>query len=82
MPVLYTSSRRRPPRIRANGVYGYDFTYQHAPYYFPQMPNAYDLPTKYFHPLAYHTSDIQFLVPELARRESGCEFGPKHRPTT
>ena len=44
----------------SNGVYGYDFTYQHAPYYFPQMPNADDLPTKIFHPLAYHTSDIQF----------------------
>jgi para-nitrobenzyl esterase len=42
------------------GVYGYDFTYQHAPYYFPQMPNAYD-PTGHFQALAYHTSDIQFV---------------------
>jgi len=42
------------------GVYGYDFTYQHAPYYFPQMPNAYDS-TGYFQALAYHTADIQFV---------------------
>jgi para-nitrobenzyl esterase len=42
------------------GVYGYDFTYQHAPFYFPQMPNAYD-PTGHFQALAYHTADIQFV---------------------
>jgi para-nitrobenzyl esterase len=42
------------------GVYGYDFTYQHAPYYFPQMPNAFDS-TGYFQALAYHTADIQFV---------------------
>ena len=40
-------------------TYGYDFTYQNAPYYFPQMPNV-DSPTGHFQPLAYHTSDIQF----------------------
>jgi para-nitrobenzyl esterase len=41
-------------------TYAYEFTYQSAPYYFPQMPNAYD-PTGYFQPLAAHTIDIQFL---------------------
>jgi para-nitrobenzyl esterase len=44
------------------GIYTYDFTYQHAPYYFPQMPNVSD-PTGYFQPLAAHTIDIQFLFP-------------------
>jgi para-nitrobenzyl esterase len=43
-----------------NPVYGYDFTYPHAPYYFPQMPNVSD-PTGHFQPLAAHTIDIQFL---------------------
>jgi para-nitrobenzyl esterase len=41
-------------------VYGYDFTYQNAPYYFPQMPNA-AAPAGHFQPLAAHTSDIQFV---------------------
>jgi para-nitrobenzyl esterase len=45
------------------GVYGYDFTYQNAPYYFPQMPNPYG-PTGYFQALAYHTADIQFVFPK------------------
>jgi para-nitrobenzyl esterase len=36
-------------------TYGYEFTYQAAPYYFPQMPG--------FQPLAAHTIDIQFLFP-------------------
>jgi para-nitrobenzyl esterase len=43
-----------------NGVYGYDFTYQNAPYYFPKMPNPLS-PTGNFQPLAAHTIDIQFL---------------------
>lgn len=34
-------------------TYGYDFTYQEAPYYFPKMPG--------FKALAAHTIDIQFL---------------------
>lgn len=34
-------------------TYGYDFTYQNAPYYFPQMPG--------FTAKAAHTIDIQFL---------------------
>ena len=36
-------------------TYGYEFTYQSAPYYFPKMPG--------FQPLAAHTIDIQFLFP-------------------
>jgi carboxylesterase type B len=44
----------------AQATYAYDFTYQHAPYYFPQMPNVFD-PTGKFQPLAAHTVDIQFL---------------------
>jgi para-nitrobenzyl esterase len=42
------------------GVYGYDFTYQNAPYYFPQMPNI-SAPAGHFQPLAAHTIDIQFV---------------------
>lgn len=41
-------------------VYAYDFTYQNAPYYFPQMPNP-QSPTGHFQALASHTIDIQFL---------------------
>ncbi len=44
-------------------IYGYDFAYSSAPFYFPQMKNAYD-PTGYFQALAYHTSDIQFVFPK------------------
>jgi len=36
-------------------VYQYEFNYQNAPYYFPDMPG--------FVPLASHTIDIQFLFP-------------------
>jgi para-nitrobenzyl esterase len=46
-----------------NGVYGYDFTYQKTPYYFPRMPNASD-PSGWFKALAYHTADIQFVFPK------------------
>jgi para-nitrobenzyl esterase len=41
-------------------TYAYEFNYQNAPYYFPQMPNV-SSPTGYFQPLAAHTIDIQFL---------------------
>ena len=41
-------------------TYLYEFTYQDAPYYFPQMPNAASS-TGHFQPLAAHTIDIQFL---------------------
>lgn len=43
-------------------LYIYNFTYEHAPSYFPQMPNASD-PTGFLQPLAYHTADIQFVFP-------------------
>ncbi len=36
-------------------VYAYEFDERTAPFYFPKMPG--------FIPLAYHTSDIQFLFP-------------------
>lgn len=36
-------------------LYAYQFDYQNAPYYFPDMPG--------FQPLAAHTIDIQFLFP-------------------
>jgi len=41
-------------------TYAYEFNYQNAPYYFPQMPNV-SSPTGRFQPLAAHTIDIQFL---------------------
>jgi para-nitrobenzyl esterase len=47
-------------------LYTYDFTYQNAPYYFPQMPNVSNIagPSPgHFLPLAAHTIDIQFLFP-------------------
>jgi para-nitrobenzyl esterase len=45
-------------------TYAYEFTYQNAPYYFPQMPNAFNKAgpaAGFFQPLAAHTIDIQFL---------------------
>jgi para-nitrobenzyl esterase len=47
-------------------LYTYDFTYQNAPYYFPQMPNVSNTagPSPgHFLPLAAHTIDIPFLFP-------------------
>lgn len=44
---------------RGFGVYGYDFTYSRAPFFYPQMPNVSD-PTGFFQPLAVHTGDLQF----------------------
>jgi para-nitrobenzyl esterase len=49
------------------GVYGYDFTYQQSPFYFPQMPNEYNTTgpgAGYFQARAYHTADIQFVFPK------------------
>ena len=43
-----------------NGVYGYDFTYQNAPYYFPKMPNPQNASGN-FMAKASHTIDIQFV---------------------
>ena len=45
-----------------NAVWGYDFTYQNAPYYFPKMPNP-ENPSGNFPAKASHTIDIQFLFP-------------------
>ncbi len=45
------------------GIYAYDFNYQNPPYYFPQLPDPLS-PTGHFRPLAYHTSDIQFVFPK------------------
>ena len=48
-----------------NPVYGYVFSYQNAPYYFPQMPNAYNADNNFhFKARASHTIDIQFLFDE------------------
>jgi len=42
-------------------VYAYDFQYQNAPYYFPQMPNPWNATNGgHFQARAYHTVDIQF----------------------
>lgn len=49
-------------KTNTHPIYTYDFTYQNAPFYFPQMPNAAS-PTGHFQPLAAHTIDIQFLFP-------------------
>lgn len=48
---------RRASQLLASQVpvYAYEFQDRTAPFYFPQMPG--------FQPLAYHTSDIQFLFP-------------------
>jgi para-nitrobenzyl esterase len=43
-------------------VWGWDFTYQNAPYYFPRMPNP-ENPSGNFLAKASHTIDIQFLFP-------------------
>jgi para-nitrobenzyl esterase len=46
-----------------NKVYGYDFTYANAPYYFPKVPDP-QSPTGAFQALASHTIDIQFMFLE------------------
>ncbi len=45
-----------------NPVWGWDFTYRNAPYYFPEMPNP-ENPSGNFLAKASHTIDIQFLFP-------------------
>jgi para-nitrobenzyl esterase len=57
-----------------NGVYGYDFTYQHAPYYFPQMPNPAST-TGYFRAQAAHTIDIQLLFSGWHGGQLGVNLG-------
>jgi para-nitrobenzyl esterase len=58
----YLNSFKLMASTDTSGVYTYDFTYQNAPYYFPQMPNV-SSTTGHFQPLAAHTVDIQFLFP-------------------
>lgn len=58
----YLNSFKLMASTNTYGMYTYDFTYQNAPYYFPQMPNV-SSATGYFQPLAAHTIDIQFLFP-------------------
>jgi para-nitrobenzyl esterase len=43
-------------------VWGWDFTYENAPYYFPKMPNP-ENASGNFMAKASHTIDIQFLFP-------------------
>jgi para-nitrobenzyl esterase len=57
------------------GVYGYDFTYERAPFYFPRMPNPYDA-TGFFQALAYHTADIQFVFPKWHGGHLGVNLDP------
>jgi para-nitrobenzyl esterase len=56
-------------------VWAYDFAYQNNPYYFPQMPNAYD-PTGHFQALAYHTADIQYVFPGWRGGHLGVNVDP------
>lgn len=44
-------------------LYGYEFDDQTAPFYFPDLPE--------FQPLAYHTSDIQYVFPLYHGGSSG-----------
>jgi para-nitrobenzyl esterase len=55
LKLLAGSNGKRP-------VWGWDFTYQTAPYYFPRMPNP-ENPSGNFLAKASHTIDIQFLFP-------------------
>ncbi len=65
-----------------NGVYGYDFTYQNAPYYFPQMPNAYDLRRVISRLSPITPSDIQFLFNDWHGGNLGVNLDQNTRPTT
>ena len=58
----YLNSFKLMASTNTSSLYLYDFTYQKAPYYFPQMPNV-ESANGLFQPLAYHTADIQFLFP-------------------
>lgn len=55
--VFFPCTQRQINRLIAASVplYAYEFDDQTAPFYFPKMPG--------FVPLAYHTSDIQYLFP-------------------
>ena len=59
-PIACTTLRVAQLLASQVPTYAYEFNYQNAPYYFPQMPNV-SSPTGSFQPLAAHTIDIQFL---------------------
>jgi para-nitrobenzyl esterase len=60
-------------------TYAYDFTYQNAPFNFPQMPNAYNATNGLnFKARAYHTADIQFQYVNF----HGGKFGVNKDQTT
>ena len=61
-PIACTTLRVAQLLAPQVSTYMYEFNYQNAPYYFPQMPNV-SSPTGNFQPLAAHTIDIQFLFP-------------------
>ncbi len=61
-PIACTTLRVAQLLASQVPTYAYEFNYQNAPYYFPQMPNI-SSPTASFQPLAAHTIDIQFLFP-------------------
>ena len=62
-------TQRRVNRLLARHapVYAYEFKDQTAPFYFPELPG--------FQPLAYHTSDIQYVFPLW----HGGPLGTSHR---
>jgi para-nitrobenzyl esterase len=59
-PIACTTLRVAQLLASQVPTYAYEFNYQNAPYYFPQMPNV-SSPSGSFQPLAAHTIDIQFL---------------------
>lgn len=65
--VYFGCAERKLIRIIANQVpvYAYRFDDRTAPFYFPKMPG--------FQPLAYHTSDIQYLFPLWHGAPDGIE---------
>ena len=59
----------------SNGIYGYDFNYQNAPYYFPQMPNAFVSDGLFSASRIPHRRH-SVRVRQVARWKSGGEFRP------
>ena len=65
--LVCTQQRVNRLLARQAPVYAYEFKDQTAPFYFPELPG--------FQPLAYHTSDIQYLFPLF----HGGPLGTPHR---
>ncbi len=63
------------------GVYGYDFTYQHAPVLLPADAESFRSDGSLSGSRVPHGRH-SVRVPQVAWRESGREFGPGQRPTT